>query len=158
MSELANQTKLPAKVMQAFSAAVVTALQEMTRTEAFPVSQSTPPELAGDFVVAVMRLLRSVPGNLALAMTVETAERLTERYLPLGTELTEEIVNDVVGEFANVIAGQAKTLLKGTPYHFLLSLPVAIRIPIAKQQAGVLANFQTDSGQVQLYVALLPEE
>ena len=31
--------------------------------------------------------------------------------------------DDAAGEFANVIAGQAKTMLKGTVYHFNLSTP-----------------------------------
>ena len=49
------------------------------------------------------------------------------RYLPEGTALTDEMIDDVAGEFANVIAGQAKTILKGTPYHFTLSTPVVTR-------------------------------
>lgn len=158
MSELANQTILPAEVIEAFSAAAVTALREMTQLDALTVWQDTMSELDGDLVVALMRLLRSAPGNVALVMTVETAECLTKRYLPAGTELTEEIVDDVVGEFANVIAGQAKTILKGTPYHFLLSLPVVSRSAIAGKQPGLVATFRTESGQVQLYVALLPAE
>ncbi|WP_425618924.1 chemotaxis protein CheX [Anatilimnocola sp. NA78] len=158
MSELTNQSNLPAEVVEAFSAAAVTALREMTQLDALLAPQDTTSELKGELVEAVMQLLRPVSGTFALVMAVDTAERLTERYLPVGTELTKEIVNDVVGEFANVIAGQAKTMLKGTPYHFLLSLPVVSRGAIAAKRAGFAANFQTDSGQVHLFVALSPAE
>jgi chemotaxis protein CheX len=154
MTEPANQTNLPAEVIEAFSSAAVTALQEMTQYEALSVPQDTTSELAGNLVVAAMRLLRSDPGNFALVMTRDTAKRLAERYLPVDTELTEELINDVVGEFANVIAGQAKTILKGTPYHFLLSLPVVSRGALGEKLPGFVANFKIDSGQVQLYVTL----
>jgi chemotaxis protein CheX len=158
MTELANQTNLPAEVIEAFSSAAVTALQEMTQFEALSVPQDTTCKLDDNLVVAVMRLLRSVPGTFALVMTVDTAERLTKRYLPVGTELTEELVNDVVGEFANVMAGQAKTILKGTPYHFLLSQPVVTRSALAEKLPVFVANLQIDTEQVQLYVTLLPTE
>ena len=158
MTELVHQTNLPAEVIEAFSTAAVTALREMTQFQALSIPQDTPSKPNGELVVAEMRLLRSVPGKFALVMTVDTAERLTERYLPVGTELTAELVNDVVGEFANVIAGQAKTILKGTPYHFRLSLPVMTRSALAEKLPGFVANFQMDAGQVQLYVTLLPAD
>lgn len=158
MTELAHQKNLPAEVIEAFSTAAVTALREMTQFEALSVPQDTTSKLDDNLVVAVMRLLRSVPGNFALVMTVDTAERLTKRYLPVGTELTEELVNDVVGEFANVMAGQAKTILKGTPYHFLLSQPVVTRSALAEKLPVFVANLQIDTEQVQLYVTLLPTE
>jgi CheY-specific phosphatase CheX len=68
-------------------------------------------------------LLRDPPGTLALVLASDTAANLAARYLPTGTALSSEIIDDVAGEFANVIAGQAKTILKGTPYRFHLSTP-----------------------------------
>jgi chemotaxis protein CheX len=41
-------------------------------------------------------------------------------------ELTEDIVRDCLGEIANVVAGQAKALLAGTPYHFTFSTPTVV--------------------------------
>lgn len=156
MTELAKQTNLPAEVIEAFSSATVTALSELAQCEALPVSPSVHAEMAGPCVVAVMQLLRATPGSLALVMSVDTAEQLTARYLPKDTALTEELVNDVLGEFVNVIAGQAKTFLKGTPYHFLLSLPVVTRSAIEVKQPGMVATFEFDSGKLQLVISLAP--
>jgi CheY-specific phosphatase CheX len=156
MTELAKQTNLPAEVIEAFSSATVTALHELTQFEALPGSQLPHAEMAGPCVVAVMQLLRSAPGSLALVLSVDTAEQLTARYLPVGTAITEELVNDVAGEFANVIAGQAKTFLKGTPYHFLLSLPVVTRTAIATHLPGMAVAFEFEAGKLQLHISLAP--
>lgn len=110
------------EVAAVFSAAATTALQEMTSLDSFvtPIQTAT---LPGPFVTASLQLLRPIPSKLTLILRVESAKELANRYLPPRTVITEELVDDVAGEFANVIAGQAKTILKGTPYHFSLSTP-----------------------------------
>ena len=119
----------PTEVAKAFQSAAITALQELTQIEAYPESilpamENMPSEEA---VLAAIQLLRHVPGTMTLVLTATAASQLAVRYLPHGTQLTEELVNDVAGEFANVITGQAKTILKGTPYHFRISTPVVTR-------------------------------
>jgi CheY-specific phosphatase CheX len=84
------------------------------------------------------------------------ARRLAEGYLPAGTELTEEIINDVAGELANVIAGQAKTILKGTRYHFTLSIPVVSRGAGCRQSPGVAIALAVDTTLLLLLVDLSP--
>jgi CheY-specific phosphatase CheX len=118
----------PPEVVQAFTKAALTALQELTQIEALagPTPQST--VMSEGFLAATLRLMREVPGTMTLVLSVEAAARLAALYLPSGTTLTEEMIDDVVGEFANVIAGQSKTMLKGTPYHFTLSMPVVARV------------------------------
>jgi CheY-specific phosphatase CheX len=74
--------------------------------------------------------------------------------LPDGTELSDEIIHDVVGELANVIAGQAKTMLKGTPYHFALSIPVVSRHQAGSATPGVAIPLTVEAGQLVLYVDL----
>ena len=44
--------------------------------------------------------------------------------------MDENLVRDCVGEIANVIAGQAKALLAGGPYHLTFSVP---RIVVEEQ-------------------------
>lgn len=112
----------PIEVAAVFSAAATTALQEMTSLDSY-VTSLQPATIPGPFVSASLQLLRPIPGKLTLILRVESAKELANRYLPPGTLITEELVDDVAGEFANVIAGQAKTILKGTPYHFSLSTP-----------------------------------
>lgn len=115
----------PLKVADAFTAAVTTTLQELAGIEALPASATNDagPALSGPVVVATIQLLRDPPGSMSLVLASDTVAILASRYLPTGTVLSFEIIDDVAGEFANVIAGQAKTMLKGTPYHFLLSTP-----------------------------------
>jgi chemotaxis protein CheX len=53
-----------------------------------------------------------------------TATVLAGRVLAeVAAEPDEEMIRDCLGEVANVIAGQAKALLRGMPYHFTLSTP-----------------------------------
>lgn len=112
----------PTEVAAVFSASATTALQEMTSLDSF-VTSIQPATIPGPFVSASLQLLRPIPGKLTLILRAESAKDLANRYLPPDTVITEELVDDVAGEFANVIAGQAKTILKGTPYHFSLSTP-----------------------------------
>lgn len=135
MSE-SNLPDLPqATAANAFETAAVTALQELAQLEAFPIA---PPEaireLAAETVVfATISLRRALPGTMTLVMAASAAAQLARRYLPEGTSLTPELIDDVVGEFANVMAGQAKTILKGTPYHFTLSTPEVHHAPSAAE-------------------------
>jgi CheY-specific phosphatase CheX len=112
--------------------------------------------LVTDAVVAVVRLLRREAGTMTLVLPTSTARRLSEAYLPAGTELTDEIINDVAGELANVIAGQAKTILKGTPYHFALSIPDVSRRVGCGPLPGVAISFAVATGLLLLLVDLGP--
>jgi CheY-specific phosphatase CheX len=156
----------PTAVLDAFTAATITALHELTQLEAAPeptlsASQELPP---GPIVSATIPLRRAVPGRLTLILSATTALELAARYLPDlpdPTELTDELIDDVVGEFANVIAGQAKTILKGTPYHFTLSSPVVTR-PQPPARSSLFADVRpavslmTELGRVLLLLNLPP--
>ena len=150
------------RVIEAFTSAAISALQELAQLEAI-VDESPVLDVIEnhDFVSATIRLVRTLPGTLTLILTEESAARLAARYLPIGTALTTEIINDVVGEFANVIAGQAKTILKGTPFHFMLSTPAVARAPLESPPDGVveesrLASITFDERRLVLFVQLPP--
>ncbi len=152
----------PPEVVAAFTSAVMTTLQELTQFEAFsePFSSTAASELQ-NMVVASVRLVRLVPGTMTVVFTQETASCLAARYLPSDTVLTEEIVDDVAGEIANVIAGQAKTILKGTPYHYTMSPPVVQRVAIFSRlstiAAGTLAaSIVFERGKLLLLIDLPP--
>jgi len=119
-------SKPSSEVVEAFTSSAITALQELARIEAFAES-ALEAEPSGPLVSATIRLQRPVPGMMTLVLGAETALQLAARYLPEGTPLTDDLIDDVAGEFANVIAGQAKTILKGTPYHFTMSPPRVTR-------------------------------
>ena len=96
---------------------------------------------------------------MSLVLTEETASRLAALYLPVGTTLNQKMLDDVAGEFANVIVGQAKTVLKGTPHHYTISTPVVTRAASVKQLPSAAAeclavSLQSELGQILLFVNL----
>lgn len=147
MNESNIQAIPPSEVANAFQLAAITALQELTQIEAY--SEKTLPTIKGmpseEVVLASIQLQRQVPGTMTLVLTSKAASQLAARYLPDGIQLTEELIDDVAGEFANVITGQAKTILKGTPYHFSMSTPVVTRAETPAQMPHV-----TDARYVKL--------
>lgn len=149
-------------VSEAFASAAIAALAELTQLEA---TIAPAPDLRSsalrELIAATMTLGRPIPGMMTLVLSEETASLLASRYLPPAAELTDEIVNDVAGEMANVIAGQAKTILKGTPYHFTLSPPAVARAPQLSQLAAiaeksVMVSLKFDNAGLLLIVQLGP--
>lgn len=161
MNEL-DAPEQESRVIEAFTAAAIMALQELTQLAAIVDELPAVDSVAtGNWVVATVRLNRQLPGTMTLLLSNESASTLAARYLPRGTELTAEMINDVAGEFANVIAGQAKTILKGTPYHFALSAPAVTRAPVLSQLAQVVEHSRVgsitfDTGRLLLVIDLSP--
>src|SRR5262249_13202885 len=86
------------------------------------VRTALPPALRD--VSAVVRLRSATEGYLALGFPQQTAAALAQRMLSgVLKEIDAALIRDCVGEIANVVAGQAKALLAGTPYQFPFSLP-----------------------------------
>jgi chemotaxis protein CheX len=116
------------QVQEAFIAAACLALREFAGTEAVVRAvywQTLPP--TGDDLTAVIRLTCATAGALALSCPRPTAAALAGRILTGVTQEPDEaLVRDCLGELANVIAGQAKALLAGMPYHFTYSPPSVV--------------------------------
>jgi CheY-specific phosphatase CheX len=93
---------------------------------------------------------------MTLVLAPKTARRLAESYLPAGAELTDEIIDDVGAELVNVIAGQAKTILKETPYHYTLSIPVVSRPGHGEESSGMEISLSLHPDQIQLLIDLRP--
>lgn len=95
-------------------------------------------------------------GGFALAAT-EPAARALARHV-LGDACPDPdagIVRDCLGEVVNVIAGQAKTLLYGTPFHFTLGTPtVTDGAPELAARDRLRLTFASDLGEFALHVAL----
>jgi CheY-specific phosphatase CheX len=147
----------PPEVSAAFRLAAITALQELVQMEALDDSASAESD-PGPVVIARIELLHEPPGKFLLVLSPSFAAILAARYLPAGAEISAEIVDDVAGEFANVIAGQAKTMLKGTPYHFKQTTPTVKRVAslgehVANQPAAAI-RLCTESGEVLLLITL----
>ena len=109
----------------AFDEAVAMTLREMAGVECAlrDRRQVTGGEFAG--LTALLRLMGGKEGYLALSCPASVAAELARKvFAESGTEPEAAMIRDCVGEVANVIAGQAKTRLYGTPQHFTLSPPV----------------------------------
>jgi CheY-specific phosphatase CheX len=109
-----------------------------------------------ELIIATIRLAREQPGTFSLRLEASTAARLAARYLGAEVELTRELLDDMAGELANVIAGQAKTMLKGTPYHYHLTTPTIIRESAwnASHSASNALTIHSDAGHLTLTLHL----
>src|SRR5881397_517540 len=75
-------------------------------------------------VTAVIKLTFCSTGSLVLGFPRDMAQALAQRLLvDSGAEVDDALIRDCVGEIANVVAGQAKAVLHGTPYRFTHSTP-----------------------------------
>ena len=157
MSAIDFASELPAEVADAFVAAMVTALQELVQLEAFPTGAGCPSRCTGPdgAICATVRLSRPVPSEMRLYLGVEFAARLAARYVGEDVELSAEMVDDMAGELANVVAGQVKTMLKGTPYHFMMTAP-KVRRADAFEVARPLAVVECEFGSLAVEVDLPP--
>lgn len=63
-------------------------------------------------------------GQVTLSFPKPTAKKIVAEMLGMDeAEMDDETLRDGVGEMANIVAGNVKAALSGTPYRFLLSLP-----------------------------------
>ena len=145
------------QLLEPFIAAACVALREFAGTEATvrAAYRQTSPQTCAE-LAAVIRLSREPGGILALGCSRPTAAALAGRILTGVTqELDEALIRDCLGELANVIAGQAKALLAGTPYHFAYAPPSVVsgadpRIQPSSESDCVVIAFGSDVGDVVL--------
>jgi CheY-specific phosphatase CheX len=138
-----------------FTEGVSAALREMAGVEAALASAaiaSGDERISG--VAALLPLYAAAgPGRLILGFPQETAVALARRILQ--EEAAPDMVSDCMGEVANVVAGQAKTLLLGTPSHFTLGTPVPADPAHTQVSAGWrVLRFETEVGPFAAYLDL----
>jgi len=149
------------KLLEPLISATCAALGEMASTELVvqAVCQTKLDQPLGDIAV-VLGLTSATEGSLILSFPERTAAALAGRILAGVTEeLDESMIRDCMGEIANVIAGQAKALLAGSPYRFAFSLPKVVvgGSPEFRPQQGrdcLLVAFRTDLGEFALQLVL----
>jgi chemotaxis protein CheX len=142
------------------SAAVSAVLAEMAGAEAVVQSVYRQPlcHTTGE-VSAVLRLALVADAVLVLSCPKPTAQALAQRVLAgVPQPLDDSMIGDCVGELANVIAGQAKALLAGTPHHFTFSPPTilagaGLEISVESPSGGFVIGFQSDAGEFALQFA-----
>jgi chemotaxis protein CheX len=150
-------TTTSSELVEAFTQATRIALEELTRSWPMPLPAfCLVGAWRGGDLFASLKLDKQPPGELLLVMPTAVLEELARRYLGEEEPATPELLDDVAGEFANVIAGQAKTMLQGTPYHYTISTPKVYRSypQIAAGRTYVILPFEVDAGIFVVQVAL----
>jgi chemotaxis protein CheX len=128
------------QLLDPFVTAAQVTLGEMVATEVAvrTAYRTRHPRPLGD-LAAVLPVTSPTVAALILHFPGPTATALAARVLAeAGTEPDEAMIRDCLGEVANVIAGQAKALLLGTPHHFTLSTPRVL--PAASREASAFPN------------------
>jgi CheY-specific phosphatase CheX len=145
----------PGALTEAFTTAVATALREMAGVEAVVRDTARAGGEEPEDVSTVLGLDADTPGWVILGLPRATAAALAARVLAGAGEPDEPMIRDCAAEVLNVIAGQAKALTFGTPYHFTLSTPVPLGAGAAGPGAGQsVIRFESDAGPFTL--RLLP--
>lgn len=142
-------------LIESLGAAVVTTFREMADMEVFVRTTTRADGCDGFSDVSVSLCLSGAnPVRLVLSLPARTAEAVTERVLKdVGGKLEDGMVLDCVSELINVIAGQTKTMLYGTPGHFTFSTPEVFAIgSIDFANRRWMIGFDSAAGAFSLYL------
>jgi CheY-specific phosphatase CheX len=146
----------PDELVEAVATAVPFSLREMAAVEA--VVRGTRPATEADQTADVSAVVQlSASGcrwRLVMSFPKQTAAALAQRILA-GTvdEVPADMVGDCMGEVANVVAGQAKGLLVGSPSHFTLSTPsVRTGGPVEVASGLWVIQFDSDVGEFTVHL------
>lgn len=140
----------PNEFADAFAIAVPFALREMAGVEAVP--RGTESARGPEYYASVSAIIGlSTPDGdwrLVVGFPEATAAALARRILAgVAVELSAEMIRDCMGEVANVVAGQAKTLLVGSPFHFTLSTPTVLTGNLSAPPGSREIVFDSDAGE-----------
>jgi chemotaxis protein CheX len=136
-------------------------LSELARTELVVRSlyRTATPRTLGD-LSAVLGVTAEGDGVLVLSFPSRTATALAERIFAEVPQAPDEgLIRDCMGEVANVIAGQAKTLLAETPYQLVLATPSILtgaghEFGARPGAEGLAVVFASDAGDFVLQLCL----
>jgi CheY-specific phosphatase CheX len=112
------------------------------------------PRTLGDINAAV-ELRTGLEATLVLSFSQQTATAIARQIMKDSAhEITAALAADCMGEIANIVAGQAKTILAEGPNHFVFSTPV-ISSEVATRDAETLAiQFDSTLGDFALQLCL----
>ncbi|MEO6809558.1 MAG: chemotaxis protein CheX [Isosphaeraceae bacterium] len=150
-----------AQIIEPFISAAQMTLSELARTDLAvrSVYRVNDPRTLAD-LSAVIGVTADDSGVLVLSFPNDTATALARRVLADAVPaLDDDLVRDCLGELANIVAGQAKTLLADTPYQLVLSTPsvlsgAGLGIGSKPGTDGLIVVFRSDAGDFALQVCL----
>jgi chemotaxis protein CheX len=157
-------TDLPSEFLNALTEATVTAFREVAATEVLlqVTTVAALPIGIGERYAFIDLTFPFGIGRLTLQTSAPNATVLAERVLAgQNLHIDDSLSNDCLGEIANVIAGQGKVLLVGSPWHYVFGTPyfadhhhISIYFSNAQQ---VALTFQCDLGLITLCVLIVNE-
>jgi CheY-specific phosphatase CheX len=126
-SSQSPKDKIHDKLLEAFSQSVGAIMREMAGADVSSVTLcSTKCDEMPDHVSVVLDLEGSSKGRLLLRFPKPTAEALASRIMgKTRWDEDDALLCDCLGEFANIVAGRAKTLLASTTDRFSYGVPVS---------------------------------
>jgi chemotaxis protein CheX len=149
------------QLLEPFISAASLTLTELAQVEPVvrSVYRTALPRTLAD-ISAVLGLTTDPGEVLVLSFPAPTAAALAGRVLAeVTTSPEDDLVRDCMGELANVIAGQAKTLLAETPYQLVLATPsivsgagLAVGSPL--DIGSLVVVFGSDAGDFALQICL----
>lgn len=141
-------------VVGAFAEAVGATLRDMAGLEVAPRGVTNGVVTCPLSISANLRLTTPGDGDFTLDFKKPVAQELARRvFAQSGIEADETMLADCIGEVANVVAGQAKTLLVGTPQHFVFSLPAVMLESLPHPDADrAIITFISEIGEFVLYL------
>lgn len=84
------------------------------------------PQMHGD-IAGIIGMSKGITGSCVVSFPHGLAAQIVARLLGDDpAKLTPEMVNDGIGEVANMVAGGAKRLFQTTPYRFDISTPTVV--------------------------------
>lgn len=116
------------KLLNPFTTATIQTFQEMAglTVTVKSVYEKSGYKMFGD-ISAVIGLMANVEGSMVLSFPDHTAADVVKQILRgVMDQPSQDAIRDCVGEIANVIAGQVRGQLEGSPYHFALSTPTIV--------------------------------
>jgi CheY-specific phosphatase CheX len=151
------------ELVEPFIQATTVALGEMAGIEVAvqSVSRAAGSKPSGD-ICAVVQLQSTIESVVVLCFPQATAAALARRVLDeVATEPDENLIRDCMGEVANVISGQAKAMLAGTPYQLTFAVPEVMNADVLTSRAPglscVVATFRSELGDFALELFLKTE-
>lgn len=95
---------------------------------------------------------KETTGSLAISFTKPVALELAQNMLRLETDVVDDMVQDLVGEIANMVAGGAKAIYDEQGINFELTLPTILvgenhQIVHSFKGTTILLPFSTNAGE-----------
>jgi CheY-specific phosphatase CheX len=147
------------QIVDAFVTATTTAVGEWVGADIAvrAATRSSPPGTPGAMLARIdldgeqlLRLNMIFPPSTAMALA-----RLALRDAAINPDL--DLVRDCMCEIANIVAGQAKALLAGTPLHFSFSPPKLDAGPNPDSFQGVAISFVCELREFAAEISVRPD-